>query len=250
MVAPPRPAPYTSPPGLDDRAAAWATAQARRGLGGVLASLPGALYVNHPWRNRDADQKPAQLAAAGACGLPVLPTLVTNDPAAACAFAARHGRIVYKPADNTDYRTPDGHAQTIWVNEVTADQLDESIAGTAHLFQKALIGKAADIRTTAVGEQVFSVRIDGAPGLDWRHDYPSLTYTDIPTPARVHKAIRTYLDRFGLVFGAFDFGLDDDGTWWMYECNPNGQWAWFPSPITTRIATALTDRLQEGHPCP
>jgi ATP-grasp ribosomal peptide maturase len=243
-----RPTPYTSPPGLDAGAAAWATAQARRGLGGVLAGLPEALYVNHPWRNRDADHKPAQLAAAGACGLSVLPTLVTNEPATARMFAARQRRIVYKPVDNADYRTADGKAQTVWVEEVTADELDESLAGTVHLFQKALIDKVADIRTTVVGEQVFSVRIDGAPGLDWRHDYSSLTYTDIPTPPHIHTAIRTYLNHFGLVFGAFDFGLDRDGTWWMYECNSNGQWAWFPPATTNRIATALADLLQEGQP--
>ncbi|MFF5719751.1 hypothetical protein [Streptomyces buecherae] len=30
---------------------------------------------------------------------------------------------------------------------------------------------------------------------------------------------------FGLVFGAFDFGIDHDGRTWLYECNPNGQFA-------------------------
>jgi hypothetical protein len=44
--------------------ARFALAQARYGLGGVLASLPGCQYVNHPHAIADAEFKPAQLAAA------------------------------------------------------------------------------------------------------------------------------------------------------------------------------------------
>ncbi|EMF00013.1 hypothetical protein H340_13586 [Streptomyces mobaraensis NBRC 13819 = DSM 40847] len=51
-------------PHLDVRDARFAVAQARYGLGGVLASLPGCLYVNHPHRIGDAEYKPAGLAAA------------------------------------------------------------------------------------------------------------------------------------------------------------------------------------------
>lgn len=43
-----RPRPYVVRPGLDERAGPWCREEARYGLGGVLASLPGAHYVNHP----------------------------------------------------------------------------------------------------------------------------------------------------------------------------------------------------------
>ena len=104
----------------------------------------------------------------------------------------------------------------------------------------------ADLRLTAVGEELFTVRITGASGLDWRRHHDDLSYTLVETPPELAEGVRAYLDAFGLVFGAFDFGLDADGRAWLYECNPNGQWAWFPDPISRRIAAALADRLQ--HP--
>ncbi|WP_405616905.1 hypothetical protein [Streptomyces sp. NBC_01508] len=73
-----------------------------------------------------------------------------------------------------------------------------------------------------------------------------MSYTLIDPPPSLVKSIRNYLDTFGLVFGAFDFGVDHEGRIWLYECNPNGQFAWFPTPVTDRIVTAVADRLQHA----
>ncbi|MGJ3561763.1 hypothetical protein ACR6C2_40095 [Streptomyces sp. INA 01156] len=112
-----------------------------------------------------------------------------------------------------------------------------------HLFQSR-VDKVADIRLTAVGDRLFAVRIDGAPGLDWRRSYEDLDYRLIDPPPDVAKGVHDYLAAFGLTYGAFDFGLDAAGRWHWYECNPNGQFAWFPDPVTDRITAALADRLQ------
>jgi glutathione synthase/RimK-type ligase-like ATP-grasp enzyme len=201
--------------------------------------------VSHPQRIRGAEYKPAQLATAAACGLAVPPTLVTNHPEQARQFTAHHGSVVYKPLWNTPYASEEGSGRTVWVEEVDGDALDETVAGTAHLFQKRL-DKSADVRVTVVGHQLFAVRIAGATHLDWRQDYATLSYRLIDPPAAVEKGVRAYLDAFGLAFGAFDFGVDRDGCWWLYECNPNGQWAWFPEPIPTRIAAAIATQLQHS----
>ncbi|GGZ18651.1 ATP-grasp ribosomal peptide maturase [Streptomyces inusitatus] len=240
-----RPRPWTVPLGLGEQEARWCREEARYGLGGVLASLPGAHYVNHPWRNRDAEYKPDQLATAARCGFDVPPTLLTNNVSAAREFAHDHGPVVYKPLRNTDYQNADGRALTVWVEEVDPADLGAGVGQTMHLFQKR-VHSIADLRVTAVGEEVFTVRIDGSPGLDWRRHYDALSYSLIGTPPHLAKSVRRYLDAFGLVFGAFDFGVDQDGRIWLYECNPNGQFAWFPEPITGRIVTALADQLQHG----
>jgi ATP-grasp ribosomal peptide maturase len=240
-----RPRPYTAPAGLDEQTARWCREEARYGLGGTLAALPGAHYVNHPARNREAEYKPVQLAAAVRCGFDVPPTLLTNDEQEARAFAREHGPVVYKPLRNTDFRDGDGRALTVWVEEVDPADLDAGVASTMHLFQKR-VRAVAHLRVTAVGEEVFTVRIDGSPGLDWRRHYPDLSYTLIETPPHLTKNVRAYLDAFGLVFGAFDFGVDGQGRAWWYECNPNGQFAWFPEPITGTIVTALADQLQHA----
>jgi ATP-grasp ribosomal peptide maturase len=240
-----RPTPYAADLAMPEQTGRWATEEARAGLGGVLATLPGAHYVNHPWRNRDAENKPAQLATAARCGLHVPPTLMTNDPGQARTFAAAHGPVLYKPLRQTEYADGEGRALTVWIEDVTPGEIDDRVRHTAHLFQHR-VAKIADVRLTAVGEELFAVRIDGSPGVDWRRHYDRLTYTTISVPAEVTRGVRAYLDAYGLVFGAFDFGLGADGTWHWYECNPNGQWAWFPDHITSPITAALADQLQLG----
>ncbi|MBV9022766.1 MAG: ATP-grasp ribosomal peptide maturase [Streptomycetaceae bacterium] len=244
-----RPSPYAAPAGLDGQDARWCVEQARYGLGGILAALPGAHYVNHPWRNRDAEYKPAQLALAARSGFTVPPTLITNDPAQARRFATEHGPVVYKPLRNTDFLGGDARALTVWVEQAAPEEIGAGVAHTAHLFQKR-VDSRADLRLTMVGEDAFAVRIVGASGLDWRRHYDALSYELIETPADLAKAARAYLDAFGLVFGAFDFGVDADDHPWFYECNPNGQWAWFPGHITSKIAAALADQLQHSGTAP
>ncbi|MFF8731287.1 ATP-grasp ribosomal peptide maturase [Streptomyces sp. NPDC015171] len=242
-----RPTPHTADLAMDEQTGRWAVEEARYGLGGILAALPGARYLNHPWRNRDAEYKPTQLATAAACGFTVPPTLITNDPGRARSFAVEHGPVIYKPLRETEYTDDTGRALTVWIEDVTPDQIDQQIRHTAHFFQQR-VTKTADIRLTAVGEELFAVRIGGSPGVDWRRHYHRLTYTSVPVPSEVAQGVRAYLDAFGLVFGAFDFGLDRKGLWHWYECNPNGQWAWFPDRITTPITRAIADHLQHGAP--
>ncbi|GAA2664839.1 ATP-grasp ribosomal peptide maturase [Streptomyces lunalinharesii] len=236
-----RPTAYVTGPGQVEQ---WCADQARYGLGGVLAALPGAHYVNHPWRNRDAEHKPVQLAVAARCGLRIPPTLITNDLDEARRFAEQHRPVLYKPLWNSPYVGPDNRPLTIWVDDVPPDSLDAGVSRTAHLFQQR-VDKAADVRLTVVGQRLFAVRVD-SPGLDWRRTYDHNSYTLINTPADVAHAVRAYLDTFDLVYGAFDFGIDHTGQWWMYECNPNGQWAWFPGHITAPITDALADQLQHS----
>jgi ATP-grasp ribosomal peptide maturase len=240
-----RPSPYTAASDVNEQDGRWCLDQARHGLGGILMALPRAHYVNHPRRNQAAEYKPAQLATAARCGLRVPPTLVTNDPTRARAFAADHAPVLYKPLWHSDYLGADGRARTVWIEDVRPDEIDDGVSRTAHLFQQR-VAKTADVRLTAVAGRQFAVRVDGSPGVDWRRHYDSLTYTPIAVPSDVSAGVRAYLDAFGLVYGAFDFGLGTDGRWWWYECNPNGQWAWFPDPISQPIATALADELQ--HP--
>lgn len=178
-----------------------------------------------------------------ACGFSVPPTLLTSDVDEAREFTREHGQVIYKPLRNTDYHDADGRALTIWVEEVDPAELNDTVNLTMHLFQRR-VASVADLRVTAVGDEVFAVRIDGSPGLDWRRHYDTLSYTLVDPPPHLVKSIRNYLDTFKLTYGAFDFGLDQEGRTWWYECNPNGQFAWFPAAMTDRIITAVADQLQ------
>jgi ATP-grasp ribosomal peptide maturase len=235
-----RPSGFTFPH-LDHQTARFAVTQARYGLGGVMAALPGCLYVNHPHRIGDAEFKPSGLSAAAACGFRLPPTLVTSDPDAARAFIKAHGSVIYKPLSTPLYRI-DGVSCTVEVRAVTADEIDDAVAGTAHLFQQR-IDKTGDVRVTVIGDQVFCIRID-SDLLDWRTDYSRLRYRVVEPPPGLSAALRAYLDHFRLVFGAFDFAVDRQGQWWFLECNPSGQWAWLEPETGLPMVAAMADLLE------
>jgi hypothetical protein len=170
-------------------------------------------------------------------------SLITNNPAQAHLFALKYSRIIYKPLIHVRYVTPDG-PRTIWTEPVHADELDETISGTAHLLQ-SLVDKVADLRITVAGDQVFCVRIDSdPPQLDWRYDYDRLTYTWCDPPAELTGPLISYLKHFGLAFGCFDFGLTEQGEPVFFECNPNGQWSWLEEETGAPISAALADLLK------
>ncbi|MFB6888938.1 hypothetical protein ACFCX4_06435 [Kitasatospora sp. NPDC056327] len=240
-----RPTPYDGPAGLEGQARRFAAQQAFWGAGGILGSIPGAHYVNHPGANRAAEYKPAQLAAALACGFQVPDTLITNDPAEAREFVGSQSLgAVYKPLWNSPY-DPGGKAHAVWVREVHDSEITDAVSVCPHLFQ-AMVPKAFDVRVTAGGDRVTGVRID-SPDLDWRLRQDLMTCTPIGVPHSVASAVSTYLAEFTLTFGAFDFAVTTTGDWHFLECNPNGQWAWQPTPTTDTIAHALADQLQKGH---
>ncbi|AJC58226.1 ATP-grasp ribosomal peptide maturase [Streptomyces sp. 769] len=236
-----RPSGFTFPH-LDEQTARFAVTQARYGLGGVIAALPGCLYVNHPHRIGDAEFKPSGLAAAATAGFRLSPTLITSNPAAARSFIKRHGPAIYKPLSAPLYRDENGVSCTVKVAEVTADEIDDAVSGTAHLFQQR-IDKATDIRVTVIGDRIFAVRID-SDLLDWRTDYGRLTYSVVEPPSGITKALRAYLAHFRLVFGAFDFAVDREEQWWFLECNPSGQWAWLEPETGLPMIAAMADLLE------
>ncbi|MFE5556073.1 ATP-grasp ribosomal peptide maturase [Streptomyces sp. NPDC056544] len=230
-------------PHLPEHDARFALAQARYGLGGVIASLPGCLYVNHPHRIGDAEFKPSGLAAATTAGFHVPATLITSDPSAARDFVSEPGPVIYKPLSTPLYRV-DGVSCTVQVKEVTADEIDDRVSGTAHLFQR-LVHKSADVRVTVIGDRVFAVRID-SDLLDWRTDYDRLVYSVVQPPPQVTASLFRYLSLFGLFFGAFDFAIDQAGTWWFLECNPSGQWAWLEPETGLPMVAAMADLLERN----
>jgi ATP-grasp ribosomal peptide maturase len=241
-----RPTPFTNPQQTETPEQRFAVEQSRHGYMGMLHALPGALYVNHPARNRDAENKVLQLTTAARLGFMLPDTLITDVPTDAAKFAAEHESVIYKPVHRVHLAGEDGRNRTVWVRTVRADELDDSIALCPHLFQ-ACVPKVADVRLAMVGGTTFASLIDTAGDhLDWRQDQSLITCTPIPVPGPVRDAARAFLHTFGLSFGAFDFSLDADGRWWFLECNPNGQWAFVDEATTRAITSALADTLEEG----
>ncbi|MGH3854500.1 MAG: ATP-grasp ribosomal peptide maturase [Pseudonocardiaceae bacterium] len=238
-----RPSIYQLSAALNADDAAWATREARFGMGGVLAAMP--VWLNHPACIARAEYKPVQFAAGRAAGLILPPTLVTNDVHAVRRFVDEVGPIVYKPLSGVYYKRA-AEYDFIYTQRVDVESLDvESISITACLFQQ-WIEKDYEVRLVVVDGRCFSARIDSSSErgrLDWRADYDSLTYTPIPTPDHVKIAVVKLISTLDLRFGALDFIVTPAGDWVFLEINPNGQWAWIDD-LTSVIAGAIADALK------
>ncbi|MBV6698515.1 ATP-grasp ribosomal peptide maturase [Kitasatospora aureofaciens] len=231
-------------PESNDQAGRFAAQENRRGLGGVLADLPGCLYLSHPQAIARAECKPTQLALAARLGLLVPATLITNNTAEAKAFAAAQPAI-YKPLHAGAYNV-DGEPAGIWAASVEAGEITDAVSRCAHLFQTQ-VPKAGDVRAVVVGNRVFCALITAPPGvLDWRSEYRHLTYEPVDCPEPIRTALLAFLAELGLNFGAFDFAVTPAGEWWFLECNPNGQWAWLEHAANLPITRAIADLLENG----
>jgi ATP-grasp ribosomal peptide maturase len=238
-----RPTEFSVPDEWPDEARAFALSEARVGVLGVLGSLP-VRWINHPAKDSAANYKPVQLAVAARAGLDVPRTAITSDADHAREFIGAD-EVVYKGLSG-GVLTADRRHRYLPTTLLRGDQLDEGLAGTAHLFQER-VPKAYEVRLTVIGEQMFAVAIHAgseAAKLDWRTDYASLTYERVELPVDVEKSVRTLMEELGLFFGALDFAVTPDGRWVFFEVNPNGQWHWLAVKAGVPIVEAMADALQ------
>jgi ATP-grasp ribosomal peptide maturase len=227
----------------------FARAQARIGMGGVLASLP-ARWMNHPSALADCEYKPMQLAVARQAGLSVPATLVTNHAKRVGMFAMEVGELVVKPLGESSVAEADG-LSVAYCRRLTAADYDDlaGVETTAHLFQQWIEPRHA-VRLTVVGTRLFPVAIhpgSSAGVVDWRSDYDNLAYEIIGCPERVAAGVRRFMVEFKLSFGAFDFIVHDpSGKWYFLECNAGGQWGWLAEECDLPIAEAIAAYLTGG----
>lgn len=240
-----RPTEFVMPPGLSGPELRFSRAQARVGVGGVLASL-SVRWVSHPSALADAAYKPWQLALLKQAGLAVPPTLITNNADAVRGFSAQFGDLIVKPlAESVVYES--GGEALVYTRRVQAGELDflEGVESTAHLFQQWQ-SKRCEARVTAVGDRLFPVAIHASSEkarIDWRADYDALWYEVIDVPDRVRVGIARYLDAAGLAFSAFDFVIRPDGEWVVLEANAVAAWGWLAEECGLPIAAAIADAL-------
>ncbi len=197
--------------------------------------------------------RPLQWAVAARCGIAVPRSLVTNDPGAVRRFAAqsRTGVVVKSLTANLLYE--DNTYKMGWTRKLSADDLADlrGIDATAHLVQD-WVEKAWECRAVVVGGEVFAVAIHAgseAARIDWRSDYPALSYEVIDLPPSVEQSLRGIMDELGLVYGAFDLSVSNDGGsegFWFLEINPGGQYGFLEGATGIPVTGSLVRFLAKG----
>lgn len=202
-----RPSGFRLPPGMNPTERNFTEAKARLGFRGVLCSL-SCRWLNHPFRQAEADAKPYQPTLAERNGLCTFRMLITNSAEEQRLFAALVQNIIRKPL-SPGPASDQGKPVALYTATVDpGDYGDPAISTTAHLFQE-YVSKSYEVRVTVVARQHFAMRIDIAgcdtARLDWRTDYRSHRYQVIDPPPLVRSQVDNLLAQLGLSFAALEF---------------------------------------------
>jgi glutathione synthase/RimK-type ligase-like ATP-grasp enzyme len=199
-----------------------------------------ALWVNDPRRDYAAGHKPFQLTLAQRIGLEIPPTLMTNDPDEARDFWRRHdGNVIYKQF----LALPDAWRETRRVRPEEAELFAE-VRWAPVIFQR-YVDADADIRVTAVGEELFAGAAD-VRALTYTTDVRlnlGVAYRAHQLPDDVAARLRRLMRELGLLYGAIDMRLTPDGRYVFLEINPAGQFLYIEQLTGQKISAALAALL-------
>ncbi|MDQ3403209.1 MAG: ATP-dependent carboxylate-amine ligase [Actinomycetota bacterium] len=185
-----RPTNFRLPVHLSERQRRFAVAEARQGMGGLISCLP-VPFVNHPSRIAEAELKPTRLRAAIEAGFVVPPTLITSSGVEARQFATRFGTVLYKPLTSA-FLYEDDQVKLVYATLIEAGDIDDDSIALSPCQFEAFIPKSQDIRLVAVERECFAVAIHAGSDksyVDWRADYPALSYEAVETPSGIADAI-------------------------------------------------------------
>ena len=176
--------------------------------------------------------KAVQLNLAGACGLRVPETLLSNSPGRIREFVGRNpNKTIGKGFSPHVWQRSDEEGVSVTETfKLTPELLpsDEVLTYAPGIYQER-VDKQFDIRMVIMGQKVYSFALHNPKkALDWRQDagLGNVTVEIIPTPPDVEKGILEFAQKSKICFGSVDFAVDNDGQWWFLEINEQGQFLW------------------------
>jgi glutathione synthase/RimK-type ligase-like ATP-grasp enzyme len=188
------------------------------------------------------NSKPYQLRLVAGYGFAVPDTLVTTDPSAVRAFAARHGRLIYKSVSGT-------RSIVNTLAEAGCERLEE-VANAPTQFQEYVPGP--DVRVHVVGDEVFATEVR-SDAHDYR--YASLygngvELAPMAIPDDVAHRCRVMATGMSLAVAGIDLRRAPDDRWVCFEVNPSPAFVYYEEatgqPIGNAIAHLLA-RADEAH---
>jgi glutathione synthase/RimK-type ligase-like ATP-grasp enzyme len=200
-----------------------------------------ALWINPPARDASAGHKPYQLALAQRLGLEIPQTLMTSDPENAREFwRACDGDVVYKQF----IALPDAWAETRRLGEPETKVADAAIRLAPVIFQRH-ISAVADLRVTIIGDEIFAAAVD-VRDLEYDVDVRlnlEAKHVAHTLPDDVAQMLLALMRQLGLIYGAIDLRLTEDGRYVFLEINPAGQFLYVEQQTGQPIAATLAAHL-------
>lgn len=217
-------------------------------LEGFLSHIPQTKWVNHPSANFAASHKLEQLTTASRLGFDVPRTLLTQDADDLREFFSNcDGQVIAKPLSHgLIERAGAAQSSLIYSSQLTESDLDllDDLNLCPTLFQE-YISKSADYRITVVDGDIHTARLiaqaeDGVQRCDIRRNNMIDVETEsFQLPEHIEGLISCLMQQYGLRFGAIDMATSQNGQWYFFEINPNGQWAWLDLTSDLDIASSF-----------
>lgn len=175
--------------------------------------------------------KPYQAQVIAEAGFSIPTTLVTNEPDEARAFAAEHGRAIFKAISGE---------RTI-VTELGPEH-DEAFARLPRCptqFQRYVAG--TDVRVHVVGEEIFATKVSSG-SVDYRYDRRTgLEAIELSTDvARRCVELARWLE---LPLAGIDLRFGDDDRVYCFEANPSPAFSYYEEGTGQPIAAAIARYL-------
>ena len=212
----------TSWQSVDRAMVTWADGTSR-----LVVNPPAAMAVNN--------SKPYQLRLIAGYGFPVPDTLVTTDPEAVRAFAARHGRLVYKSVS--------GVRSIVNILADASNGRVEDVANAPTQFQEYVPG--VDVRVHVVGNDLFATEVR-SDAHDYR--YASLGGHGVELAAvnvdpDVGARCCAMAAGMRLAVAGVDLRRTPDNRWVCFEVNPSPAFVYYEQATGQPIAHAVADLL-------
>ncbi|MBE9208858.1 MvdC family ATP-grasp ribosomal peptide maturase [Nostoc sp. LEGE 06077] len=219
-------------------------------LDGFWDSLKEATWVDNLERIDYASNKLRQLRIASEVGFVIPQTLVTNKAEAAREFFEQvNGKMVSKLLTTLSYSMQANSSFFLYTSTVKAEDLQdaESLRYCPMVFQEQ-IPKQQELRVVYVNGNVFvgalNADVYAAAKADWRKPGVEVgAWQHHQLSEELVRRLQTFMGRFGLLFGAFDFILTPSGEYVFLEVNPIGEWGMLEKDLDLPIANAIADSL-------
>ena len=181
----------------------------------------------------ELELKASRLITMMQAGLPVPPSLFTQDAAALRAFAERHGELIYKPV------TGGAQVRRLAATDLEPPRIDR-LARAPVAFQPVVAGP--DVRVYVCdGEVLGAVRIHSDHDIDARGRETG--YEVLEPSASVAGACVRACAALGLRFSAVDLREGAAGEFRLLECNNHPMFANIDRALGGAVARGLALRL-------
>jgi glutathione synthase/RimK-type ligase-like ATP-grasp enzyme len=218
-----------------------------------LTAFESATWVSDYYALIRANNKNLQMSLARRVGFRVPDTVITSSSNVAKSFIEKHPRCVSKSL-TTKFPEINGTQRILLTTLIDKDSQPDltSLYLAPSIFQEA-IEAVHDIRVIVVGDQVFPAIMNSEIEKEGKHKYTRDNRLGNPHIEEVHTLPKDITNMciahnrsLGLNFGAIDLVLDEKGTHWFLEINPNGQWAFVEEATGQPIGRAIASLLEDG----